>query len=564
MDALKIAVSFILMMVSILFNTIDAVIIPKAPEPLSEQALVEMSEKFEKFELAEEITVVEAANVPTVQRHTVIVLQGLVARKNPQIFIDHGNATSRYALNELQNAGHKLVYNDEAGNPWTLKTLVARFKSYIADSGYILFATTENHGQLNTAVNLATINGWLPVTPADEETLVQLGFEKRADISNDNIDLKYLKKFYKENKDKFRNDALVHMYHYAEGVRDFAVQQNIFVMYIEDSDYEGRLFRDSVMRNLDPSATILGWCQYEVKFTESISRFGHYVVPSDHSRNLSILASFEATDKKFDAPYSGKVELDPDKHYVAIVYSDGDNMQWIQNGFSEFHTWQSYGLDVPVTWTYAPIISELSDVDVKRTLANSDNATFITGPTGGGYARVSKMNANELEAFSDYTASVMLKSGLGIMTFLDEIDGNNFDSSMQKRLGYFSRYDHIKGGILQIDPDRYGAGGGRVYFSDGKPFVSVGFSLWHPSGNANDVTKEWLATQAAVINARPADINTINGYTVINVHPWTVGPDDLAYFIGQLDDSVEVIAADEFLAAVEQNIPHKFAQPDYN
>ena len=562
MDIIKIGLSFIVMMFSILFNTIDAAFLTKAPEPLTEQVLVEMQEKFDEYELADEITVIKASALPDPQRHTVIALQGLVARKSPQIFIDYGYESNRYALNELQNTGHKLVYNDESGNPWNFSTIIARFKSYITDSGYILYATAENHGQLNTAINLTTINGWLPVTPENEEAVVQLGLEKRADISGDNIDLKYIKKFYKENKDKFRNDSLVHMYYYAQGMRDFAVQQNIFVMYVEDSDYEGRLFRDSVMRDLKPSSTILGWCQYEVKFTESISRFGHYVIPSDHSWNLSILSSFDATDEKFPAPYDDNVELDPDKHYVAIVYSDGDNLQWIQNGFSEFHTWQSYNSDTPVSWTFAPIASELSNVDIKRTLANSDNATFITGPSGGGYARITKMNSKELEAFSDYTASVMLESGLGIMTLLDEIDGNSFDRNMQKRLGYFSRYDNIKGGILQLDPDRYSAGSGRVYFSDDKPFVSVGFSLWHPSGNASEVTNEWLAEQAAIINQKPADIKTINGYTVINVHPWTVGPDDLAYFISQLDDGVEVVPADELLAAIGQNIPHEFAQPN--
>ncbi len=550
------------MMVSILFNTIDAALLVKAPEPLTEQALVDMYEKFDEHELADEITVIKASALSEAQRHTVIALQGLVARKNPQIFINFGTEANRYALNELQGAGHKLVYNDESGNPWNFNTIIAKFKDYIADSGYILYATAEDHGQLNTATNLATINGWLPVTPENEEAVIQLGLEKRADISGDNIDLKYLRNFYKENKDNFRNDSLVHMYYYAHGMRDFAVQQNIFVMYVEDADYEGRLFRDSVMKDLEPSSAIFGWCQYEVKFTESASRYGHYVIPSDHSWNLSILSSFDATDEKFDAPFDGEIQLDSEKHYVAIVYSDGDNLQWIQNGFSEFHTWQSYGTDTPVTWTFAPIAAELTDVDIKRTLENSGNATFITGPSGGGYARVTKMNSKELEAFSDYTASVMLESGLGIMTLLDEIENDNFDRSMQKRLGYFSRYDNIKGGILQLDPDSYAGGGGRVYFSDNKPFVSVGFSLWHPSGNADEVTNEWLAEQAAIINAKPADIKTINGYTVINVHPWTVGPDDLAYFVSQLDDRVEIVSADKLLAAIEQNIPPEFAQPD--
>ncbi len=561
MEKIRFGLSFIVMMFSILFNTIDAALLVKAPEPLSEQALVDMYEKFDEHELADEITVVKASALSLAQRHSIIALQGLVARDRPRIFIDFGYETNRNALNELQNAGHKLVYNDESGNPWKFNTLIAKFKSYITDSGYTLYATTEDHGQLNTAINYTTLNGWLPVTPADEEAVIQLGFEKKADISGDNIDIGYLKAFYKEHKDSFRNDSLVHMYHYAQGMRDFAVMQNIFVVYIEDADYEGRLFRDSVMKDLEPSSQIFGWCQYEIKFTESASRYGHCVIPSDHSYNLSILSSFNATDEKFDAPYEGEVELDPDKHYVAIVYSDGDNLQWIQNGFAEFHTWQSYCPYTPVSWTFAPIAAELSDVDVKRTLANSDNATFITGPSGGGYARITNMNSVELEAFSDYTASVMLESGLGIMTVLDEIKNDTFDSSMQKRLGYFSRYDNIKGGILQLDPNNYAGGAGRVYFSDDKPFVSVGFSLWYPSGNADEVTKEWLAEQAASINAKQADIKTINGYTVINVHPWTVGPDDLAYFVSQLDDGIEVVPVDELLAAVEQNIPHEFAMP---
>lgn len=399
------------MMFSILFNTIDASLIAKAPPPKTEQELAEMGERFEEFELGNEITVVRRSALSNAQLHSIIALQGLVAREKPQIFIDYGSASNRYTLNEFANSGYELVYNDESGNPWSYKTLVEKFKSYIADSGYILYAKVDDHGQLNTATNLATINGWLPVAAEIEQVAVELGLQKRADISGETIDLDYLKKFYGENKEHFRKDSLVHLYYYCHGMRDFAIQQKIFVMYIEDSDYEGRLFRDSVMRELEPSSLIFGWCQYEIKFTESCSRYGHSVVPSDHSYNLSILSSFDAADAKFEESYSGDVELDPSKHYVAIVYSDGDNLQWIQNGFSEFHTWQSYGIDVPVSWTFAPIAAEVSSVDIKRTLANSKNATFITGPSGGGYARITNMNSKELEAFSDYTASVMLESG---------------------------------------------------------------------------------------------------------------------------------------------------------
>ena len=559
---IRMGLAFIVMMFSILFNTMDASLILKAPEPESEKELAKMSDMFKESDITKEITVVRLSNLTHSQRHAVIALQGLVARTAPEIFIDYGSEANKYALKEFENAGYELCLNDETGKAWNFDSLIRKFKSHIAEGGYILYKTTQDHGQLNTATNLATLNGWLPVAEDIEESVISLGLEKRADISGDTIDLSYLKKFYKEHKDRFRNDSLVHLYYYAMGMRDFAIQQNIFVMYIEDSDYEGRLFRDEVMRNLEPSSIIFGWCQYEIKFTQSASRYGHSVIPSDHSYNLSILSSFKATDKMFDTAIPEAKELDPDKHYVAIVYSDGDNAQWIQNGFSEYHTWQSYNSDVPVSWTFAPILSELSSVDVKRTLENSDDTAFITGPSGGGYARIREMNGKELEAFSDYTASIMLRSGLNIMTFLDEMEGVGFDADMQKRLGYFSRYDNIQGGILQLDPNNYAGGGGRVYFSNDKPFVTVGFSLWHPSGDASQVTSEWLKEQAEIVNGKPNDINTINGYTVINIHPWTVGPDDLAYFVSQLDDGVEVVGIDELLSAISSNIPHEFAMPN--
>ena len=554
--------SFVVMMFAMFFNTMEASFIKEAPEAKSEAELVAMQDVFDTYDLNNEITVVNIGAISVAQRHSLVCLQGLVARDKPAIFMDYGSESNRYALDEMEKAGYKLSYNDADGNSWNYESVIKKFSSYITDGGYVLYKTTDDHGQLNTATNLATINGWLPVVTEDEETVKKLGLTKSADISEDDINTKYLKKFYKEHKDFFRNDSLVHQYYYASGLRDFAVQQKIFVMYIDDSDFHARLFRKTVLKNLEPSSVILGWCQREVKFTQSISLYGHFVVPSDHSYNLSMLSSFDVEKSKFNVDLPSEIKLDKNKHYVSLVYSDGDNLQWIQNGFSEYHTWLGYEDDTPVSWTFAPIASILSPVDIQRTLSASEDEAVITGPTGGGYARISKMSSKELEAFSDYTASVMLGSGLNIMTFLDEVKGASFYKNYEKRLSYFSRYDNIKGGVIQLDPDRYAGGGGQIFFSDDKPFITVGFSLWYPSGNAEEVTKEWLKEQADIINAKKADLTSINGYTVINVHPWTIGPDDLQYFISQLDDNVEVIGINELLAAVEQNLPHESAKPE--
>ena len=134
MDQIRHWLSFIIMMFSILFNTMDAALLTKAPEAKSEQELVEMSEKFDEYELADEITVIKASVLSDAQRHAVIALQGLVARDNPQIFIDFGYATNTNAINELEKAGYKIVRNDESGNLWNFKTIVEKFKSYIDEN----------------------------------------------------------------------------------------------------------------------------------------------------------------------------------------------------------------------------------------------------------------------------------------------------------------------------------------------------------------------------------------------------------------------------------------------
>ncbi len=562
MAFLKTAISFILIMLTYASNSLFAALPSFVPEPKSEAELYAMEDTIKDYPLNEEITVIKSSKLSSSALRTVVALQGIVAKTKPSIFVDYGNATSKYAINELSAAGYTISRTDADGNEWNLSSIIKKFAPYLTDNGYVLYSTIDDHGQINTATNYSTLYGWLAVPEEVEETVISLGLTKKEDISDDIIDNAYLRKFYNQYKDEFRDDLLVHQYSYAHGVRDLAIQQNAFVVYVDDSDWAGRVFRNSIFRNLKPASMILGWCQYEVKFTQMISMFGHYIIPFDHSYNESLLASFEACDGVIGQKQAEPVTLDPTKHYISIVYSDGDNAQWIQNGFSEYHTWQNYNNNVPVTWTFQPHMQQLSTVDIKRTLSNNKNATFITGPTGAGYARVSFMTHKDLVAFSDMTASQMLKSGMTTMTLLDEIKVNSDKNLIASKLKYFARYDNIHGGVLQLDPDYYGGGHGEVFFVNDKPFVSVRHSLWYPSGNAEEVTNEWLKEQADIVNSYPADINSINGFSVINVHPWTVGPDDLAYFVSCLDDDVVVITADQMIDALSRSIPHKNAKPE--
>ena len=557
MAFIKTAIALFLSIIMFISNGITAFLPGFTRDPLSTQELAELVGTFEQKPLADEIVVVRGASKD--ERAAIQSLQGLVGREEASIFIDYGYQ-SKNELADLEEAGCTLLYTDENGKNWTIETLVSRYAGHIADNGYVLFTDSDTSEQINMAFNYTTVFGWLAVPQSVEEKVKAAGLEKKEDLTDNTLDYIEQCEFYTKHKDEFRKDALVHLYWMASGLRDLAVQQRIFITYVEDDDYVARTFRDRLFADLEPASMIIGWCKFEVKYTQCASRFGHYVIPSDHSFNVSVLTC----NRVETAPMAEKAEapeLDPNKHYVSIVYSDGDNAQWISNGYQEFHQWQSYNIDTPITWTFAPQMKEFSATAVRRAQENNHGDTFITGPSGAGYARISHMSVKDVRRFADLTAATMLDSGLRIVTLLNDPPATAYEDWVYaNKLKNYAKYDNIDGGILQFDDNYYAGGYGKVYFAYDKPFISVGFSLWHPSGDAEQVTNEWLREQAEIVNSYGADINSINGYTVINVHPWTVGPDDLAYFVSQLDDGIEVLPAAELIAAVAENIPHKNAE----
>ncbi len=556
---IKTAISLLMSFIMLIFNTIGAALPGFVPKAKPENDLTGLTDIFDVHPLAREIAVVQSSKTSDEELAAIICLQGLVNRDEASIFINYGY-DSITELSDLESAGCKLLYADSNGNAWRLESLIRRYSSHINNNGYVLFTSKKDCNQINMAFNFASVYGWLAIPQSMEQAAKTSGLEKLEDLTGRNIDIAYQRNFYNKNKKTFKKNLLVHLDSCAQGLRDLAVAQKIFIMFVREDDRNGRAFRDEIFGKLDAPAAILGWGNYEEAYTESVSSFGHYVIPSDNSYNTSILTCNRLTVDKLGRQSDG-VKLDPTKHYVSIVYSDGDNAQWISNGYNEFYAWQSYDIDIPITWTFAPLMKNFSSTAVKKAISNVGNDSFITGPSGAGYARISQMSGRELRAYSDLTAAAMLETGLTTMTLLDYVPNSYSNLTFANKLKYFARYENIHGGILQMDPGRYASGEGRVYFVNDKPFISVRLSLWHPSGNPDEVTHEWLSEQANIVNASPADISSINGYTVINVHPWTVNADDLAYFVSCLGDNIEVISADDMITALTENIPHEYAEP---
>ncbi len=535
---------------------------PALPEAKTEQELAKLGDICINYELSDKLYVLDSATFKSKdERHLAVGLQGIVAKTNPQIFIVTNEICNNY-LEEIEASGIELIRNDENGNKWTVETLLNKFKSYITDSGYVLYRESEKAEGLNAATNLAALYGWLPVPESLEQLAIDAGLSLKEDFSDDAYNLIFQWSFFEKYKDEFNYNAIVSLKYEVTGIRDLAIQQGFYTFYIDD-DEDTNLLRGRVMEYAGDNVPVLGWVKYEVAFVEQASKKGNIALPSDHSHNNSCLASFrcDIPEQKHSIT---KEHTDTKKHYCAIVVSDGDNLQWIQNGYGEFYQKLALKKQFPVTWSFPPLLEEFSPVTVKKIYSDAtENDYFMAGVSGAGYIHPTEYPFDALGGFTDLTAASMAKSKLEYVQILDGTPDNEIDDKvLTDRLEYYARYNNIKGGILSLDPDRYEGGKGRIYFVNDKPFISYRLSLWHPDGEGANVTTEWLDEQAATVNSYPADIKSINGYSVINVHPWTVSIENLAYFVSKLDEDVMLVTLDELMSMIDQNVPHNYAKPE--
>lgn len=558
MKKIIIPVVAVVLIVAVLIGTFSGT---KIPEPKSNEEIASLGDFIEEFKTEEKLYVVDSGTFKSIEeRHLAVSLQGVVAKKAPLIFIITNDMDRKY-LEKISESGIELIYNDKNGNPWIISTLLNEFKDFIGDNGYALYKESEKGEGLNIATNLATLYGWLPVHKSLENFAKDAGLELKEDLSEKEYNVALQEEYFEKYKEEFRYKAVVSLKYEATGLRDLAIQQGFYMFYIDDDEDTDKL-RGKIIDYAGDNVPVLGWAKYEVEYVSQASENGNMVIPSDHSHNNSFLASFDY--EKLEQKHEEANEYtDNTKHYCALVFSDGDNVQWIQNGYSEYFQKLTLEKQFPITWSFSPFMREFSPLTANMVYSSAtEKDYFIAGVSGAGYMHPTEYPLDALAEFTDLTSSMMKKSNLNYVSILDATPENFIDDKvMEHRLSYYARYDNIKGGVLSLDPERYEGGKGKVYFANDKPFVSNRLSLWHPDGEGATVTKEWLKEQADIVNSYPADLKTINGYSVINIHPWTISVENLEYFVSQLDDGVQLVTIDELLTMVENNIPHETATP---
>ena len=329
-------------------------------------------------------------------------------------------------------------------------------------------------------------------------------------------------------------------------LRSLAVEKGGFVFNETGST------RDTFLAGQNDHSLVYGWGfnNDENEFFGSASRNNLMGVPADHLQSAGPHSQWDTAVPMQPAHTSVTTPTQAGKHYVAFVMSDGDNVQWLTNGFSRNPRWfgsPSRG-NFDFTFDLSPALLKTNPVALKYIYdqaAEDANKTYFVTPGGEGLNYPSQLP--DLAGFMDATTAAMAAVDQNIISVLDTTVDLGALQQMAAR-------DGVMGLMLKTGP-AYAGQHGAIYWSDGKPIVSVKYTLWDGFDTPNDII--------GALNSGPTDpFHDQGSFSIVNVHPWSTGTEggglgdpmsNVNYITQNLSNSVEVVTLEELMIHLRNN-----------
>lgn len=463
-------------------------------------------------------------------------------------YVASGTWGSQIPLDDFNNVPGVKAYTETSGEGYTTP-------------GFIIYR--KGTVSVNVAATLAGITGFLPVELASVNTYKAMGLVEKMNVDNIVFDYRWV---FENILSEMNPDGLIHQDYQSPGgmtnmfLKDYGITEKYMYVYYDSQVNAPTSFKQNLHSFLNPNRPILGYTYSEDQDVEFFSRYGQFIVPTDYTFNLSYLLAEEFrkdTEGKtieFEQPNKISVETaDPNKHYVAFVMSDGDNATMWQNTAPFAPNFMNAvgreNDEFPVTWSITPSLADLMPSVLGDIYDNVSNPydTFAAPVSGHGYINAgSFMSAANGTYFADYLSKLNLyldKADLGVVTI---IGAENSEQQIQT-LNRYAEVPNLTGGIVYSGSKYFGNIRGGVYWANGKPFVGPRDSLW-------ETTPEFIAAR---LNMYPANPTSIDGYSIINVHPWSHSYEDIRTIVGMLADDVEVVSIDTLYHLMTNTITDK-------
>ena len=458
---------------------------------------------------------------------TIASLQGLLAKDNPSIIFSMGGRSVESMLHDMVSQEVVSLDSSYLVNPMGMvNEFHDQIEGYVlyGDEPYSSYAATCFAGPLHSIIisesleSLAIEAGLPLVKDCRTISMADVWIELKDSISKEGIIIQPQKS--------------------SHFLIDLAVRDNLFYYEV---DLEDPLL-DTLFTALNPGAVALGWSRYhESELIGMTSSYDVGVIPADWALNLSVLDALylSGLDTLGKSEAVETVSLDTTKDYVAFLMSDGDNLQFILNDL----TYQGKYLDNgrsendPLSWTIAPSTTSYIPF-IGSKITNWHNSTrnmdCIAAPSGWAYVFPEALPS--CEAYVEKTVEEMESMGLTILNVIgNDPDCPCIDSLLQ--------HETIEG-LVFYWYENYSKGEGKIEFQYGKPVVHGYSNLW---GGFN--TPSQLARR---LN-RLASSDEGPSFSLIPVHVWSYGKEDVEQCIDKLNESIEVVTVSQLIDLIRQD-----------
>lgn len=454
-------------------------------------------------------------------------IQGLFAKKEVKYYALEGTPYL-YWLNDLiDNYNIKRIDT-------TIDEMILDYKKEFDDIGYILY-DNKNLESVNVASSLAGILNYLPVTESLVTKMNEENIPNKLDVRD-----KTERWLFNNYSDKFNYSSAIQLRGDIPHLRDFGIANEYIFFYQEGIESDSLKLRSEIHNKLTVDAPLFGWGPgVEESHVGIASQFGQFTIPSDYCYNTTVFTARDFYNISNVKQKNQDKEIAPqkDKHYIAFVRSDGDNAQTWYNYFP--FSPKDMGAerkDFPMGWSIQPSLIDLAPTIISNVYNNADiNDYFVCAVSGHGY--MYPKTYKDVSTFMSRLSMYLRKTDLSVVQILD--------SSVSKDvIEMYAKVPEIIGGMYMYG-DKYAGGKGSVYWSSNeKPFVSFRESLW--DANVSDL--------AYRINNYKRDYTSIEGYTLINLHPWSMQYSDIYQLISLLDEDVVVVSPNNLIKMISSNV----------
>jgi hypothetical protein len=371
---------------------------------------------------------------------TFSALQGLVNRKQPRILLVNRRAEEgRDTWANTATVGIQVGKSYGRGSKYEL---VAKYAAELR--GVVLYDPAKSPHYHNLAGTAAGIRSALPVT---RDVLNQLqdhgiALEVLEDLTQLPIStpLEIYQHLYEHYWPKCEKRLILSAkphdergggdYHHT---RDLAAATGSAVVWLNTLIPDERNLLRKFFGDMKAGEAIaLGWYTTERSGIPTASEFGIGTLPSDHFMNATV---FSGTAQPIQIPPVPKLPQLENKVYLAVIISDGDNIQYTQHAMR--NSWDRTAAlrgKFALNWTLAPGLVDIAPgiINYYYTTATAADC-FVTGPSGMGYlmpyntltepgAPVGDKLTDpvRMDGYAKLTETYLQRSGMRVITIWDD------------------------------------------------------------------------------------------------------------------------------------------------